>query len=373
MLAVRPVRVLELLDLEHWLQDTEVPTYEYGKTFEEARLDPFAVLHSSGTTGVPKLIEHKHGSYASMNSYQILPLLHGRPFHQSLWKGQRVFTSFPWFHGAGLAFLLHLSIFNEFVPVILPSVSKVTAKIAHAVHLYGNVDGSHLPPSLLVDLSRNSVFLEQLHTLKHVSYAGGPLPHEAGDLISRSVSLQSSYGSTEALYLAIEDLEPQDWQYIRFSPFLNISFRDFGDEMFELVFVRDKRLKAFQGIFSTFPELQEFAMKDLFVKHPTKEGLWRPVRRTDDVIVFTDARKLNPTIMESIIESDSHVKSALICGNARPQPAVLVEPVILPSTEEEMVELMARIWKAAKRSMEGAPAAGKLNKHLILLTSPINL
>ena len=56
ILSKRPIETVELPDLDFWLHESKVSIYKYEKTFEEARLDPFAVLHSSGTTGTPKVI-----------------------------------------------------------------------------------------------------------------------------------------------------------------------------------------------------------------------------------------------------------------------------------------------------------------------------
>ena len=368
ILSERPMQTLELPGLDFWLQESKVPIYKYEKTFEEARLDPFAVLHSSGTTGTPKVIVLKHGSCSPLDSYQLIPLLGGEPFQVCRWKGKKVFTSFPWFHAAGLLFLLPMAIYNDFIPVILPSTSRVSAEIANSVHVHGNVDASCLPPSVLVDISRNPIFLEQLRSLRYVSFVGGPLPTDIGEEIAKRTQLASWFGSTETGYLPAEAPDPADWPYLRFSSFLNAELRPFGDEMYELYIVRDKRLEAFQGIFFTFPELQEYSMKDLFVKHPTKEGWWRSCGRTDDVIVFTDARKLNPTLMEAMIESHPSVRSALLCGHARQRPALLVEPVSYPTTKEDKTKLMSEIWAAAERAMQRGPVSGKLDQDLILLT-----
>ena len=111
-------------------------------------------------------------------------------------------------------------------------------------------------------------------------------------------------------------------------------------------------------------------MKDLFVKHPTKEGWWRSCGRTGYVIVFTDARKLNPTLMEAVIESHFLVRPALLYGHARQRPALLVEPVFYPTTEEEKARLMCEIWVAAERAMQRGPVSGKLDQDLVLLTVP---
>ena len=368
ILSERPMHTLELPGLDFWLQESKIPIYKYEKTFEEARLDPFAVLHSSGTTGTPKLIILKHGSCSPFDSYRLIPLLGGEPIQVCRWKGKRVFTSFPWFHAAGLLFLLPMAIYNDFIPVILPSTSRVSAEIANAVHVYGDIDASCLPPSVLAEISQNPISLEQLRSLRYVSFVGGPLPTDIGQEIANRTQLTSWFGSTEAGFLPVESPDPLDWPFLKFSPFLNAELRPFGDEMYELFIVRDKRLEAFQGIFSTFPELQEYSMKDLFVKHPTKEGWWRSCGRTDDVIVFTDARKLNPILMEDVIESHSEVRSALLCGHARQRPALLIEPISYPTTGEEKAKLMREIWAAAEKAMLRGPVSGKLDRDLVLLT-----
>ena len=146
-----------------------------------------------------------------------------------------------------------MAIYNDFIAVILPSVTRVSAKIANSVHVHGNVDASYLPPSVLTDISRNSIFLERLRSLRYVSFDGGPLPTGIGEEIAKRTQLTSWFGSSEAGFLPAEAPDPDDWPFVKFSPFLNAEFRPFGDEMYELYIVRDKRLEAFQGIFVPSP------------------------------------------------------------------------------------------------------------------------
>lgn len=39
------------------LFEVEAPHYEYSKSFEEARNDPFVSLHTSGSTGTPDVLQ----------------------------------------------------------------------------------------------------------------------------------------------------------------------------------------------------------------------------------------------------------------------------------------------------------------------------
>ena len=43
-------------------------------------------------------------------------------------------------------------------------------------------------------------------------------------------------------------------------------------------------------------------MRDLYIRHPTREGWRRSAGRVNDTIIFADAKKLNPIPYEAIIE-----------------------------------------------------------------------
>ena len=138
--------------------------------------------------------------------------LGGHAWQALQWKGKRVLTSFPWFHAAGIIFLLPIAVFNEITPVIVPCAAKCNAEIADSVILYGNIQASLFSPSVLVAIAENPIYLENLRRLDIVSYAGGPLDQDAGDLISTKTRLQACFGSTETGYLPTEISEPEDWQ-----------------------------------------------------------------------------------------------------------------------------------------------------------------
>lgn len=54
-------------------------------------------------------------------------------------------------------------------------------------------------------------------------------------------------------------------------------------------------------------------------------------------------------------------------GDARPQPALLVEPVVYPGAEEEKTIVMSTNWEVVEQTIRRAPEAGKLDRDLIIL------
>lgn len=93
-LAVHPMP--ELLDL---LDERSVDTYPYGKTFTEARNDPFVVLHTSGSTGLPKPVIVPNGSLATPDAHHLLPPVEGRLTQtQFFTTPHKAYSTFPNFH-----------------------------------------------------------------------------------------------------------------------------------------------------------------------------------------------------------------------------------------------------------------------------------
>lgn len=83
--------LVELFDQVH-------PHYPFEETFEQARGEPLVVLHTSGTTGLPKPIIWTHDWAASFaRERQLAPPL-GFESSDSLLLGNRVLSLMPPFH-----------------------------------------------------------------------------------------------------------------------------------------------------------------------------------------------------------------------------------------------------------------------------------
>ena len=181
--------------------------------------------------------------------------------------------------------------------------------------------------------------------------------------------LFSSLGATEWLALPYLPKDPQDWAYLKFNEeYAGIEFREIElTGLFELVMLRRQDLDTVQGIFVTFPQLQEYHTKDCFTKHPTKPGLWKYESRLDDIIVLSNGEKINPVTMEGIITTCPGVKGCLIVGQSRFQTALLVEP---KSPEVDKDKSLKRLQPFVHRANATCQKYGRVSMDCVFFTKP---
>lgn len=149
--------------------------------------------------------------------------------------------------------------------------------------------------------------------------------------------------------------------------------REAMDGMYELFLVKHPDLKLFQGVFNTFPDIQEWSMNDLYSRHPdpAKSFLYRYRGRKDDVIVLSNGEKVAPSLMEATLMSHPLVRGAMVVGKGKFQPAVIIDlvrepPKTLVERRRKVKELLSVIAEANVH----APAHSKLDQYHILFADP---
>ncbi|KAL8789313.1 MAG: hypothetical protein Q9213_001236 [Squamulea squamosa] len=348
-----------------------VAPYPYTKTFEQARYEPFVVVHTSGSTdaGLPKVVIVNHGTMAATDAFNGCAVGdERRPMVLDVIRNKRCFVSMPSFHIAGIDFMLAKALFYGIIPVLGPPGAPVTAELVDAMHQNNMVELSVVAPAILRNIASSPESLENLRRLNGIVYGGGPLPPSAGDAIASRTRLYNFMGSSEMGNVPTEVVDTEDWEYLKFSPKLGYQMRHYSDNLFELCFERQPHLDLFQGVFATFPDLEEYCTSDLYSKHDTKLDLWKYEGRADDVITLTNGEKVNPVTMENIIGAYPDVKSVLVIGQARFQTALLVEAKEPPTSSTSRAAFIDMMWPTIEAANTQCDSHAKIARDLILFT-----
>jgi hypothetical protein len=89
------IQVAEIVEL---LAEGEVREYKFSKGYDEAQDDPLVVVHTSGSTGLPKPIVLSHGWVAAFDRQQYLGPWNGYAPIYTAFMGKQIFCSIPPFH-----------------------------------------------------------------------------------------------------------------------------------------------------------------------------------------------------------------------------------------------------------------------------------
>ena len=293
----------------------------------------------------------------------------------------------PIAHSSGLVRFLR-AIFLDVILVVGPpdrliGPDAASLQCVNDMLEYGSVDAANFLPSTLEALCKSPESLERLSKLKFIGFGGGalsphwytpliptaPLPKETGDRLvsSGNITLHNSLGSSDGGAFVTYEPDPEDWQYVCYCPLYNgIEWRSTSDEFYEMVVVRDPKLSKFQSCFKTFPNLHEWSTRDLYSKHPTKPHLWRHEARMDDLIVSANGAKFNPLGLQTRLEQHPTVKFALVVGNRRMCPSLIIQLRDPHNIEEKEQEL----WEVVAQMNEKSPRQGKVARSMMLFTKP---
>ncbi|KAF2262722.1 acetyl-CoA synthetase-like protein [Lojkania enalia] len=345
-----PLSAFQVPSLDVLLSES-FPHYPFRKTFEEAKLDPLVVLHTSGTTGLPKPIIYSNDWVAAyMQSMQVLPP-GGKEMKTKHWSGTRFFVIMPPHHAANLFTAFFIPFANEttiiFPPANLPPTMDVFIKGIKSIQ----VDSAFIPPSLISQLALDEDLLEIAARHLDVVYTGGGKSVEAhGDIVSSRLNYQITYGATETGNIPdILTDAPNSWNYIQPHSAAGWEFRlheqTESQSVYEAWIVRSKDSEMEQPVFKLFPHLREYSTRDLYSAHPTEPGLWKWVSRIDDTIVLSSGANLSPVIMENGLEQHPSVLSVVMAGCGQLRPVLILErrdPII---SAQQLIE---EVWSTVE-------------------------
>lgn len=145
------------------------------------------------------------------------------------------------------------------------------------------------------------------------TFLQGPVTFGSAEKAAEVVRIINLTGTTESMFQGMILVDAEDWIYFSFHPRAGFEFRKVDDGIYEHWAVRkDENVDLFQGVFHTFPDINELCYKDLYEPHPTKADLWIYRGRTDELLVLSNGEKVRPLAMEAIINSHPEVSACLM-------------------------------------------------------------
>ncbi|KAG1855628.1 putative aminoadipate reductase [Suillus subalutaceus] len=339
-------------------------------------------LHSSGSTGFPKPIPMTNLTaihWCITHGVALACILE----HIDVPAPIRIGTaSLPSFHTFGVYLQLLIPIATLNSVSIYPPTSFLdplaTPVLPNSKNILDSVlktksNALAVVPAFLEQWSVLPSAVDVLKTLDYIYHGGGPLAPKMGNaLVNAGVKLYSGYGATECGVITCvfrNSVEQKLWDWVRFGPNSNIRWAPQGDGTYECQVLTTP---THQVSVENLPDVKGYATSDVFIKHPTIEGLWKIVGRIDDVLVLSSGEKTVPAPMESVICANPYVNGAVIFGRGRNQVGILIEPrarcEIDVDDGKQLAEFRNRLWPDIEEANKEAPAFSRIFKEMILVT-----
>ncbi|KAK0190081.1 NRPS-like enzyme [Armillaria mellea] len=194
-----------------------------------------------------------------------------------------------------------------------------------------------------------------------VYFAGGPLSKSAGDsLVAKGVPLCTLFGSTETTYSAKvvpKETPGEGWEWFEWARYIDyvlLPAKGEDADLFCVIIKENPKTGYSPAVFNTTIDgVRAYDTKDLFVRHPINSEMFKSYGRHDDQIIHSTGEKTNPTPIEGTIATDKRVGAAVMFGQSKFQPGVLISPApgyeFDPTNEKDLAEFQApqhsRIFK----------------------------
>ncbi|KAI0430794.1 acetyl-CoA synthetase-like protein [Xylaria sp. FL1042] len=352
------------------------PPYAYEKDFDTVENDPILVLHSSGSTGLPKPIVMTHGSFAVMDNEKNLAEIPGRKRRDwSMWNfdGEaRVFSVFPFFHLGGFMALAFNPVLNNASPILSPPFMLPDANLLRTVRRHHKLRSIILPPSIVEQVLQEPDGIDLFRDIDFLVTSGAPISSAIGDRLSSVVEIRQPFGVTEAFLIPELDPGRQEWAYHEWNPNYKheMQLYDANEQTYELVVLAGESNKHTTAVYHNLPGITEFHTKDLFTRHPQKPNLYKYYGRRDDIIVLANGHKLNPLPLESDLASHPDVKGAIVVGNRRPHTVLLVEPRETLGDISLRNDFLNRLWPSVETGNTLIAGQGRVQRGHVICATP---
>ncbi|KAL8674569.1 MAG: hypothetical protein Q9168_001012 [Polycauliona sp. 1 TL-2023] len=339
---------------------------------------PSIIVHSSGSTGVPKPIIHTNGSLLLIaRTYRLYPKYHLQNFYllfgsSSIASNVVLSSAFP--YGLATTFPPRQS---PFLPETILKCLDTTAQLGFPI------DCLHSHPNLLDSISSHiettTKDFSPLRKLKIVQPGGAPLgQHVAVKLLEEGVNLKQIYGSSE-LHILMRtyphDRPNQRMESMRLIPLpgidTHIDMEPVGGEFYELVAHQGFPCAAElwgSGLGTQVEPGKLFRTNDLFVKDEEVmgEGSWILKGRRDDMLILASGRaNVSAVEVELAVkkEGDGLVRAALLVGHGKEKVGLLVQV----QEDRDTEKLHKAMEDVVRRVNEGLREQARVDKDMVVI------
>ncbi|KAH7139904.1 hypothetical protein B0J13DRAFT_478253 [Dactylonectria estremocensis] len=346
----RPLEVLPLLmHSDYYGKDAPAFVRPYNPIKEADKVA--VILHSSGSTGLPKPIFLTNKSCIAAASTNL---------------DMRALLMSPMFHSHGF-YEIFRSIYSAkplyFCNYNLPVTRESLMRLLDAV----KPDLFHCVPYIVKLLAEAEEGIRAMARMKLLLFAGSGCPDDLGDqLVAKGVNLAGNYGTTE-IGRVMNSSRPEGdkaWNYLRPLPQVEEHFimDEVAPGLYECV--------ALAGLPSRSTTNSDdppgsFRTRDLFTPHPTRPKLWRFSCRLDDRFTLINGEKVLPIPIEGRIRVEEIVKEAAVFGDGRTYAGLLIVKADRAAhlSDDEFIE---KIWPAVEDANRRAEAFSRIPKELIV-------
>jgi acyl-coenzyme A synthetase/AMP-(fatty) acid ligase len=170
------LKKIALPSVEWCLDASGYEHYPYEKTWDEAKWDEILIIHTSGTTGLPKPIYHTNGWHACYKERELSKIHFPRGTAYDAWIGKAVLSSCPPQWLAGLTHYVDFPIYADTICVIPPADHTVFSPDVFKKLLRSNtIDGIMCPPHTINQLYTEVETQQLLKELQFIVYVGAAL------------------------------------------------------------------------------------------------------------------------------------------------------------------------------------------------------
>ncbi|KAJ4305167.1 hypothetical protein N0V90_000698 [Kalmusia sp. IMI 367209] len=377
---------IQLPSVEWFLDAPSHKRYLYEKTWEEAKWDEILIIHTSGTTGLPKPIYHTNGFVACCKERELSNIHFPRGTAYDVWMGKTALSSFPPQWLGGISHYVSFPVYLNTVCIIPPAESTMfSSDVLKKLVRLNTVDGILCPPHTVVQLYAEAETRQLLKELQFIVYAGAVLDQKIGDDLVDHTKIVCIIGSTEVgkqvdllpinkkLWHTHDYVPENGCQMVRIEGSGTAS--DGSEDLYELVLERpaDGEPNLYQSAFwnPSFKDQDKVETKELYAPIKDIDGRTRWVfsARKDDLTKLEWLAKFHAQDIEKRIQQHPYVSGVFVGGEARPVPYVIIEPIdgnVVGKTANTVIE---EVYESLSKSNSSHDEI-RIPKEAIFITKP---